>query len=530
MSGSSGSETAAPAGDSPIARARAWIAARPVALWVVVAALGVAAAGGIAYSALARAHARRSLIQRDAPRLIVLIGGMGGPEDEAAPRQEPWPEAAVRALLGAGDADELRGLDGSAWPPAPEASIAARIVAPATQVEGGSPPTYALAARGNGPDGLVTRARDAIADITDAVAQVERSDPDGRRVALILVGHSFGGLIARTILAAPTQPIGGSALTERECTDARAIADRTICVVTLGSPHEGAALADVSARLGEQVARVCAKLRAETSEVLPGCERVVAEVERRLVGGFLTTSAIRDLRTREWATLNTGAVAPGTAQRRDGSLVPIYVAAGHTPAGRFFADPNQGWTGGMAEAILDPDRHEEVMAAIQYLAIDLAYRVQTTREPAWGAAESPPLDRVRRHSPLVAALLGSLLGASDAEQTGRTVPFPSFFEMAQGTSRGDGETDTDGLVPVDSALGWRLGTPSERAFDHTRDNCEVSGRRVRGSWYRIDDPRVPWLRSNHGDLVRDSATARWIRTNILAAAGPHPGPGPVSEW
>jgi len=480
--------------------------------WAAVAVLLV---GGTVAAAMlyASRSSRRPLIERDATRLIVLIEGMGEPEEPTAPVAvtEPWSDEMVRALLGCEPNSELRALDGSAWSAsvASSADVSARIVGSETQIGGGTPPLYALHARGNGPDGLVRRARDVIADVAGAIREMESREPDGKRIAIVLVGHSFGGLVARAVLAAPDDAVGGDSLTPEEQAQAREIGDRTICLITLASPHEGAALADLSADTGNVIGKAFTVLCALMGESL---RDEIEEARKAVVERTFRTPAIRDLTKPVWQTLNTGAIAPGTARRLDGSLVPVYALAGHTPTGPFCSREDQGPFGGLEVAVTDPALSERAMSAIEYLLLDCAYRLYTLNlTTAWGTAQGPPLDRADRNL--------SILNLTK-------LPVCSLGP----DEPGDGEIDTDGLVPVDAALGRYLGTTTEWHFDHSRDDWQANGRRVRGSWYRVDDATVPWLRHNHSEIVRDPAVGSWLNRNIIRAAGPTPGPGSVSGW
>jgi hypothetical protein len=98
----------------------------------------------------------------------------------------------------------------------------------------------------------------------------------------------------------------------------------------------------------------------------------------------------------------------------------------------------------------------------------------------------------------------------------------------------DGEVDSDGMVSLDSTQGFRLGrgVGEREYFDHTK-SWLVGDKYINGSWYRHYD--APWNSSglnndNHGTIRDNAELALWIYQRLVSAAGPRPGPGPVSAW
>jgi hypothetical protein len=175
------------------------------------------------------------------------------------------------------------------------------------------------------------------AQIAEGVARFEAIA--GEEPQLVLIGHSMGGLVGRYVLTNPE--VDGGPLGTDHDTRARIdlIRDRTLYLVTLGTPHEGSRVADRAMLLD-------AARRYVEGEVI----RPNAFIRRWLVPVLDRTSAYlrledpvtEHLRTDVWAALNDpqhGLLAAHRARRRDGTLVPVYALAARSPSGRFFVDP-----------------------------------------------------------------------------------------------------------------------------------------------------------------------------------------------
>ena len=96
----------------------------------------------------------------------------------------------------------------------------------------------------------------------------------------------------------------------------------------------------------------------------------------------------------------------------------------------------------------------------------------------------------------------------------------------------------DGVVPVDSALGYLLGA-EDGPYLAVGRAWIIGGETVPGSWYRPDlfDPEAehPWTYLHHIDLQWSPEVAAWIARTWLGAAGPDPtadagGTEAVSDW
>jgi len=531
-------------------------------------------------------HFVQALLGDRAPRLpdgepLTAAGWWDDPPDGADPRD---------ALLVAAEDGPARAVllvtrDGSR-------GLGEQVIEAAAQIEAG-----------------IAHYRAWLADAASAAAD----DPEAglSEPQLVLIGHSFGGLVGRYLLTNP--PVDGGPFATDDATRARAddIRDRTLYLVTLGTPHEGSAAADRAMLL----AVVHQALREEVIQEGAFARRwLLPLLDQGATLLRLEDPVTEHLRTDVWAALNEpdgGLLAAHRARRSDGTPVPVYALAARTPGGHFFVDPLVSerielelatW---YAERLdLPPAFYLEFL--LQMLLADPTMSALGLPERGWGRAADHPaptevLDRVTRaptaperivfgppearvavelagrvdylRGPYVGEIetrswptrlwclvvrcgdepgvidVGSIddLDLSDVEAAtvdvvrdlllGREPPGDTP-PLAQAAGRiGDGEIDSDGVVPVDSALGYLLGTSpgaGEGPYLAAGRSWTVGGESLSGSWYRPDvvDPEaaLPWTYLHHVDLQWAPTVASWIAERLLDVAGPEPRDGDVSGW
>ncbi len=384
-------------------------------------------------------------------------------------------------------------------------------------------------------------------------------------IELVLIGHSAGGLIARTILAArPTATKGLFAeWTADDIQMARFLAARTRFAVTMATPHDGSPIPEFTIEGGPKQFNVpyCKKLMGSKAidkvdsavkKTLGSCEDIpligglcgevkdvwkeagVGTLDRfcsaipDAVRGLLSGNdpVLRDLTREGMRRYNAAELAPHRAVRADDSHIPIYALGGRSPvrAGHRCWG-SSGHCNGPADA---SELLEDLTVASGKLGKVRAQLPMSVRE------------RVEASALVVTAGLadatppGFGFGKSDHSWLDavarRGAPF-SRYSVGK-----DGQRDYDGFVGIDSSLGYRIGTPfghdsplGKFYFDHTREYV-VDGQRMRGSWYRLTSG--PWDHDNHGFIMFTRANGEWLWKQLINRdlAGPYVGSGERSGW
>lgn len=349
------------------------------------------------------------------PTLVILVHGMSHPADSQL-RLVDTPEYS----RGEWSVDFLRGLLGAAPNTAPPLFTFLRPFSDAEYLTVGAPfPSTLTDATVTSNAGLPANFVTAVpVDVTPAplgqTPRIPRAPPiaafityrdsgaglveSGQRIAnqaylalrwyeqtfkktprLVFVTQSFGGVTSRFVLSAPLTaeltnarvPFDGVTLTAEDLRRMIYVRDRTMSLVTLGTPHEGSfladvfvpaqmALQDVATGLENQVApnseagrfgaslRIAANIFPEltdeavtTNEALAAAREGLAEVQRRLNG-----RALRDLQHPFWERVNQGPLHPRRARRASSpilnasnQLIPVYAGGSRSPGGRAFTGP-----------------------------------------------------------------------------------------------------------------------------------------------------------------------------------------------
>ncbi|MCU0696259.1 MAG: hypothetical protein MUC96_07010 [Myxococcaceae bacterium] len=201
-----------------------------------------------------------------------------------------------------------------------------------------------------------------------------------RTPRVIFVTQSFGGVTSRFVLSAPTTqelrdaqvPFDGLTLTTEDTRRMVYVRDRTVSLVTLGTPHEGSFLADLGVPMQMAARRMSAVARnevvgtgsdldvfadtmrrfAQTFPSLAPTSLRADEVQATVGAGFdeldrqLNGRALRDLRRDFWERVNRGPLHPRKARRGSSpiqggaqALIPVYAGGSRSPGGRAFTAP-----------------------------------------------------------------------------------------------------------------------------------------------------------------------------------------------
>lgn len=510
------------------------------------------------------------------PKLIVLLHGATPSPNASATPGIPEPDSGtldytryyfgydfVRRLLGVSRSVGLKTLSGvvldeRAWSRhdtpdahnkvhytegARENVLDDRFLVPGNFTGAAPPPLAVLLTFRDGSRSLMDQAETAIDQIFDAYSQKfgTVAHPVTTLPDLILVGHSMGNLVSRVILSAPADPIQAERLSDDQRQKAAALRDRTLYFVSLAGPHEGSPLADRAIALTDAVNGIPQPLLDLLNTVTNGAASDV----KTFVHQELGKTSNHDLQTTVWSQLNAGVLAPQTARRTDGTLVPVYTLIGHSPGGDYFTDPLAAdqYPGGGIDAgdLLDPERRRDALTALGLMFVDyLLHNVPGDGPHGWGSTNDVAFDKVARYH---RKTLGLTL-SDPGEEDGLPLGFPKFYSRVRITreehpligdphtvvvrTNHDGEIDSDGLVGVASGHGLHLGTRTANFFDHTVE-WRIDGDQMFGSWYRLSSEGAPWEFANHERIHRLGGTGNWLHANLIAQAGPFVSMDPADE-
>jgi hypothetical protein len=403
--------------------------------------------------------------------------------------------------------------------------------------------------------------------------------PAAKQPQLILLCHSGGGLVARTICSKPSNLGGGISslgnqsvpmeyFSATESSNLEFVRNKTLYIITLATPHEGAPIAKVADQIGQHGTWV-PFIGTDINDQDPA------------------TPIMKELCPNIMDQYNKGPLHPSNCKRADGSLIPIYCLGGRAAAGPYyFNDPNKHDNslntpdGGIpylkddiktehtiagisnrrefeAYGLLTADYlttllygiTTEAMIAPQYLLTGLGTSTGFDLRMLIAPKESPELDIVKiRNNGLLGCLDAPVFNFIDFAagpkifylrhnwsniKNGLGACTGTYRDDGPGTA-GDGLVDCDGFVPIISAMGVNLGTTSKNYFDHTQN----------GSWYRFYRSAADY--DNHGSIMQRFEVGEFIRKNITninyatnlfgggivdPAAGPYPkASGDRSSW
>lgn len=350
---------------------------------------------------------------------------------------------------------------------------------------------------------------------------------------LVLVGHSKGGLVSRYIMSAPTGTVAGVNLTAAEENACRFLRDQTKYIVTLGTPHNGSPLSDQGLAINQALDQMQAPINAlwnmlrtaarSAGITLPAAAPINFDGVRQLLGN---ASELIDLTSSAANQFNTGEIRVNRMVRSNGTPVPMYCYGGRTPGDRFYATPRHDGLGG------PPLNTTEGLSAMGLCGLDWALHNIADRD--WGTRTTlgagKSLDLARRTFSVI-TVRPQLLPPFVSVTRRFSQPFEVFqvpltnitFEglpiyFMRGT--GDGETDSDGMVAISSALAIGLSTTSLEPFDRTQG----------GQIFRMYGTAAsPWAFCNHRTLSNTAPMGTEVR-RLLLNAGPRVSPGPLSVF
>ncbi len=349
--------------------------------------------------------------------------------------------------------------------------------------------------------------------------------PEAQQPQIYLVGHSFGGIIARAILANPAVgDLWNNKLTINQRLRADYLRRRVVLVHTLSSPHEGTIVQDPSSDIADYItkygyAQILAGVstynffagKDMTAEQMKAKAREYVKLALDAVAG--KRECLSDL-TR-MSEYNNGILKASTARRAPGgTLVPIFTSTGRNPGGTYYDQSRSVFFLGGYQwnpvSTLDllkgtrPAKEASALNLIQGL-FHLEGYGRKGKMP-WGQAEIAEGDRMS--TPFKG------LGPTNARAVSTPwLPTSATIRgvvdvLLKGTpytfGKADGEWDSDGFVAWDSGHGLHIPAIN---FYRVYDQAKYGG-------------MLPWDNDNHGSIMFNPGNGAWIHNELIREAGP----------
>ncbi|WP_309720669.1 hypothetical protein [Armatimonas sp.] len=390
-----------------------------------------------------------------------------------------------------------------------------------------NPTTGVMVTYRDGSKHLMLQVGEAIEQIYDTYQRTFGHLSEPNQPQLYLVGHSFGGIVARAILTNPTGPdLFGGSLNPDQRRKADFIRRRVVHVTTMGTPHTGTPMAEMCPdmdkvlKLGSAILPNDASLKKYPvlNAITPDfITRNLVELQGALTDAVKSAGGDRDslVDIKRMAEYNKGLLSPEKAVRVDGSIVPFYTMGGRNPGGLFFDRKRAPFlTGGKMRPhnffdIMEGERFATDAGSlfiIESLLHRMGYGAENTRP--WGKTAIPEADLVGSPNKGV--------GSNISRAQGVTVVWPSLvagtvydiLTAGEYSPTPDGENDTDGFCGFDSYSG--LG---------------VTGGVSKPWWWKglygsRFGTRMPWDTDNHGSEMFNVGSGLWMHNELIRNAGP----------
>ncbi|MCB1208695.1 MAG: hypothetical protein KDK97_05185 [Verrucomicrobiales bacterium] len=409
--------------------------------------------------------------------------------------------------------------------------------------------------RANGSQSIGGQAKEVLDQIRLLSATFESFA--GRKPYIVLAGHSKGGLVSRYLMSIPEGSCAGHNLSATDRAFLTSLRDQVKFCITIGSPHTGSPLADYAHELrtnGVTALQSVVDVAWTACRVAAAVVRVqipaVAPVNLRLGATELLgdEADLGNLTTAFWIDHNTDSrkLHPARMVRTDGSRIPFYLYGGRSPGDTFFSTARFDAGGGPSSAIVGNVNHPEHVGVMMTSALmGLDYALHNVAGGDWGriltVGTGKNLDIVRRSYPVWGLPRNRMSSPGERMFLIGKEGLPMYFLRNQG----DRETDADGMVSIDSALGVGLFTgpitieamqvrrvPIAQGllepWDHTVNTASSGQPFQGGSWYRMYSGA--WNFQNHSTLTKRPELGTEIN-RVLRAAGPFARTtGTLSTW
>lgn len=516
------------------------------------------------------------------PTLVVLIhGGTSAPQNSPSPFEpespagEPstrpgnlgysrfyWDFPFVKQALGAtGDLFTMSGreasrLNASTWKSRLTSNVIENQFAfpvDPFNFTGRFTGTAAALVRIDGSIALGQMAKQALDEVRTLRDRFERYA--GREPYVVLVGHSKGGLVIRYLMSIPSGPVAGHDLSVQDEAFLRELRNDVRFAATVSSPHTGSPLADYGQEVREGIGEAQQMIN-NTWLVMRAAAQVVrinlpsqAPLDITPAQEMVSSSDpdLGNLTTEFWNRMNNGPLHPRNMLRSDGSLIPFYLYGGRTAGDNFYsvARFDGADSAALASQVASSNSTVAINAKASLGLMGLDWALHNVVNGDWGRIRNAGsavknLDMVRRAYPKY-SLFGNTMSAP-----GERMPLiglegsPTYYLRNQT----DRETDNDGMVGIDSALGIGLfsgpvtietmqasGLPVPAAlmepFDHTQNVAPAGSPFKAGSFFRMYGGA--WNFTNHFTETKRPELGTEIN-RLVRSAGPLSSTGPLSVW
>lgn len=376
----------------------------------------------------------------------------------------------------------------------------------------------------DGSKHLMPQVAETLEEVTMSYKAAFGHIPLEQQPQIYIVTHSFGAIIARAILANPEgADLFGNKLNANQREMANFLRERVVLVHTLAGPHEGTFIGDPAGDVADFISKGPGMVNSLIHQIEDwGSVKLPEAAIKKWTGEKIqfaldAVSGKRDclqdlLRVSEYTS---GILAPITARRVNGSVVPFYTAAGRNPGSTFYDESRSVFfLGGSAYnpiSVIDMfqgDSRRSKEASALFIIESVLHREGYGRagKKPWGNATNPAGDRVA----------GPFAGIGPANPRGLAagwVPvLPTLAAIVTDVLAGqpyrfgaaDGEWDNDGFLAWDSAHALNMQAPN---------------------YYRVYDPAryggmLPWDVDNHGSMMFNPGNGAWIYNELLMQAGP----------
>lgn len=516
------------------------------------------------------------------PTLVVLIhGGTSAPQNDPSPFEPPspagvpstrpgnvgysrfyWDFPFVRqALGGTGDLFTLPGgqagrLNAGTWKSSLTNNVIENQFAFASDPlpqQGRFTGMAAVLVRADGSIAIGRMAKTVLDEIRRLRARFETYA--GREPYVVLVGHSKGGLVTRYLMSIPAGLVAGHDLSAEDEAFLRELRNDTRFVATVSSPHTGSPLADYGQEMREGVAAAQGSIDAVWNAMRAAAQVVRISLPAQSPLNLMPTADLISssdpdlghLTTQFWNSMNNGALHPSRMVRSDGSFIPAYLYGGRTAGDNFYS--TQRFDGvdmaSFASQMASANQTTRINAAAAMGLMGLDWALHNVAGGDWGRIRSAGtaaknLDLVRRAYPEYSLFGNTMSSPGETMFLIGKEGMPTYYLRNQT----DRETDNDGMVGIDSALGIGLfsgptaievfqlsGVPVPPAmmepFDHTQNVAAAGVTPKFGPFYRIYSGA--WNFTNHFTETKRPELGTELN-RLVRSAGPLTSSGALSVW